>query len=542
MNGTEANSELKTELILEDTGNQKSPWLLPLLLLLALSMAIFLFGYLIDFLLYKIGSNFFRELYTTDISNLTNTVGGLGEIVSAILGIEITVLAIIVQLAANKYSDKIMELFVEDRVNFFVIGFFVITAVDTVLVINFLKAEFVTFFSLTLVLAMIIVSLLIVIPHFNYVFNFLRPHNFLGYVKKSTIKVVDDIASGKLKYSLKHRNKVHENINFLGDIALNGVIQGDRAVTLLCVGILREVALHYLEKKKELPEGWFKLSGYEFYDPDFSSYSQFVMKRIEERKILLERKIFRLYEMLFDNSRASLRDVASGVLLNSELIASGAVQSKDDGALQCAFQYFNSYLRIGIRAKDPRSAFNTLEHYRILAEELLEHQPEQVEKVSFYFKYYGQEANKNNILFILETASFDLCKVNEIAFEKKVPNLRKLLELFLTLDQPIDATPGKDSAGEQSLIGVRIAQSRLAGYYLLRGETELARLIFDDMRIEPMHRIQKIKELIFNTEDAEFWEITPRGINFYYVSPERKYALLEFFGWFEKVDDIHEES
>lgn len=542
MNGTETNSELKTELIFEETGNQKSPWLLPLLLLLALSMAIFLFGYFIDFLLYKIGSNFFRDLYTTDISNLTNTVGGLGEIVSAILGIEITVLAIIVQLAANKYSDKIMELFVEDRVNFFVIGFFVITAVDTVLVINFLKTDFVTYFSLTLVLVMIIVSLLIVIPHFNYVFNFLRPNNFLGYVKKTTIKVVDDLASGKLKYSLKQRNKVHENINFLGDIALNGVIQGDRAVTLLCVGILREVALHYLEKKKELPEGWFKLSGYEFYDPDFSSYSQFVMKRIEERKILLERKIFRLYEMLFDNSRASLRDVASGVLLNSELIASGAVQAKDDGALQCAFQYFNSYLRIGIRAKDPRSAFNTLEHYRILAEELLEHQPEQVEKVSFYFKYYGQEANKNNILFILETASFDLCKVNEIAFEKKVPNLRKLLDLFLTLDQPIDATPGKDTAGEQSLIGVRIAQSRLAGYYLLRGEIELARLIFEDMRIEPMHRIQKIKELIFNTEDAEFWEITPRGINFYYVSPERRYALLEFFGWFEKVDDLREEN
>lgn len=542
MNGTETNSELKTELIFEETGNQKSPWLLPLLLLLALSMAIFIFGYFIDFLLYKIGSNFFRELYTTDISNLTNTVGGLGEIVSAILGIEITVLAIIVQLAANKYSDKIMELFVEDRVNFFVIGFFVITAVDTVLVINFLKTDFVTFFSLTLVLVMIIVSLLIVIPHFNYVFNFLRPNNFLGYVKKTTIKVIDDIASGKLKYSLKQRNKVHENINFLGDIALNGVIQGDRAVTLLCVGILREVTLHYIEKKKELPEDWFRLSGYEFYDPDFSSYSQFVMKRIEERKILLERKIFRLYEMLFDNSRAALRDVASGVLLNSELIASGAVQAKDDGALQCAFQYFNSYLRIGIRAKDPRSAFNTLEHYRILAEELLEHQPEQVEKVSFYFKYYGQEANKNNILFILETASFDLCKVNEIAFEKKVPNLRKLLDLFLTLDQPIDAAPGKDTAGEQSLIGVRIAQSRLAGYYLLRGETELARLIFEDMRIEPMHRIQKIKELIFNTEDAEFWEITPRGINFYYVSPERRYALLEFFGWFEKVDDLREES
>lgn len=540
MNGNETNSELKTEILFQDGSDKKASWLLPLLLLLSLSLIVFVFGYLVDFILYKTGSNFFAGLYTTDISNLTNTVGGLGEIVSAILGIEITVLAIIVQLAANKYSDKIMELFVEDRVNFFVIGFFVITAVDTVLVINFMKAEFPTYFSLTLVLVLIIVSLLIVIPHFNYVFNFLRPHNFLGHVKKTTTKVIDDLATKKVKYTLKYRNKVHDNINFLGDIALNGVIQGDRAVTLLCVGILREITLQYLNKKKDLPNEWFKLSGFEFYDPDFSSYSQFVMKRIEERKILLERKIFRLYEMLFDNSRASLRDVASGVLLNSELIASGAVHAKDEGALHCAFQYFNSYLRIGIRAKDPRSAFNTLEHYRILAEELLEHLPEHVEKISFYFKYYGQEANKNNILFILETASFDLCKVNEIAFEKKVPNLRKLLDLFLTLDQPIDATPGKDSAGEQSLIGVRIAQSRLAGYYLLRGEIELARLIFEDMRVEPMHRIQKIKELIFNTEDAEFWEITPRGINFYYVSPERRYALLEFFGWFENVNHLEE--
>ena len=513
-----------------------SPWIKPLFLIIGFSFTIYFMNRWIDTLLIDANlQSVFYVFFNKDVGTLTNTLGGLGELVTSILGIEITVVAIIVQLAANKYSSKIMDLFITDRTNISVIGLFIITGVNTILVTNTIRSDFATLYSVGFNLLLIIFSLVIVLPHFNYVFNFLRPNNFLSYVQKRSIKIIDNVLSGKETDLVKAKDDLTQNINFVGDIALNSVYQGDRAVTLLCINTLREIIEAYLNRKSKLPEEWFKLSGNEYFDPDFSSYSQYVMNQIEEQKVLIERKIFGLLELVFNNSRLTLRDVASGVLLNSELIAIKAIQLKDKGALTCAFQYFNSYLRIAIREKDPRSAFNTLEHYRIVGEELLVANPIDVEKVAFYFRYYGQEANKNQVLFILETAAHDLCRLNEVAFDLKVPNLHTLLMQFLQLDEPIEESKGKGiDSKEISLIGVRIAQVKLAGYYLLKGDKELARIIYHDMTVEPSSRIEKVKDIIFNTKNEEFWEITPRGINFYYVPPERREALREFFSWFDE--------
>lgn len=510
-------------------------WIRPLLLLLSISVSIFLFNRLVDSILLYFDIKFLAFLYDGDVANLTNTMGGLSDVVISILGIEITVIAIIVQLAANKYSERIMEMVLENKVNALVISMYVVAAVNTLLVTNTITGNFIPYFSISVTMLFIIVSIIIVIPHFSYVFNFLRPEVFLDYVKRRILKRLEKINENPEKYVVEDKDSIVEDINFLGDIALNSIAQSDRAVALQVLSLLRDVTIRYLELKPTLPEKWYAMTGKEYLDPDFSSYSRFVMNLIEHRKIFLERKIFRLFEMLFDNSRMTLRDVASGVLLNSELIASGAIVYNDKEVLRLVYQYFNSYLRIAIRGRDPRSAFNCLEHYRMVAEMLLDSDPEEVEKISFYFKYYGQEANKYQVLFILETAAHDLCVINELAYDKKVKNRDVLLKLFLTLDEPLEeSSDNTTSTKELSLIGVRVAQAKLAGYYLLRGDRTQAEIIFQDMKIEPLNRIRKIKDIIFTTTEEEFWEITPRGVNFNYVSLERRDTLNEFFSWFEK--------
>jgi hypothetical protein len=523
---------------------KSAAWSRALITLFCTSTAVYFITRLIDYLCFTYtthypGSNYSLDwmgrLLPSDIGNLTNTLGGLGELVTSVMGIEITVIAIIVQLAANKYSSQIMEIFLENKSNVFIFGIYVITAVNTLLVTNTISQPYIPVVSIGLNFLLIIISLIVVIPHFAYVFNFLRPEQFLGYVKHQMMEKLESMVAVKGGYTEQAKEKMFADINFLGDIALNALGQSDRQVPLLCSSYLRDVLIRYFEIKDDLPKEWFQKTGKEYLDPDFSSYSKYVLESIEDRKIFLERKVFRLYEMLFDNSRTVLRDVASGVLLNSQLIAAGAIQTKQKGALHCAFQYFNSYMRIAIRGHDPRSAFNTLEHYRTVAEKLLDAEPKEVEAIAYYFKYYGQEANKNHILFILETAAHDLCFINEMAYDKQVPNIDSLLYLFLTLDEPIEESEDRDtSSRELSLMGVRIAQTKLATFYITKGDVQRARVIYDDMRIEPLPRIRKIKEMIINTREEEFWEITPRGVNFNFMPPERREAMMEFFSWFEK--------
>jgi len=501
-----------------------------------ISIFIFIVNRTIDYLIISHHMPFFRKIFASDIGNFTNTLGGLGEVVTAVLGVEFTAVAIIAQLAANKYSSDVMIIFIKNRVNVLVFSLFLLTAINTILVTNTLTENFITYYSIFFNLILITISLIIIMPHLLYVFNFLQPQNFIQQVKKESLNILQEIAKDPDVDIYLKREEFYEKIEFIRDIGTNSVSQGDGAVALLCVTAMKEILVEHMEIKNQLPAEWFKRSGNEYLDPDFSGYSKFVINSIEKSRTFIERKVFRSYDLIFNNARKTLRDVAAGVLLNSGLIGQAAISVKDEGALNCTFRYFNSYLRFAINDHDPRSAFNTLEHYRVIAEHLLDSDPLKVEQVAFYFKYYALEAQKQGVFFILETAAHDLCVLNELAYLKNAKNLRELLYIFLNLDQPLEEVDSKLMAQREiSLIGVRIAQVKLAGFYLLKDEEELARLIYEDMKVEPLDRIHKIYEFIYTTTLEEFWEITPRGINFYYVPPERKKALEKFFKWFDKV-------
>ncbi len=499
--------------------------------LVVISAIIYFINRFIDRLLFVSGEHPFKGVFATDPGNLTNTLGGLGEVVTAVLGVELTAVAIIAELAANKYSSNVMILFILNKINIFVVTLFVLTASNTILVVNTITEDFIPYWSVFFDLILIMISLLIVIPHLYYVFNFLQPKNFISLVQRQANRILKQLPPAMDNEIENLRNEFYDRIEFIRDIGINSVTQGDSAVSILCITSLKELTVDYLRMKNSFPAKWFLRSGKEYLDPDFSAYSEFVIDRIEKSKTFVERKVFRAYDLLFNISRRTLRDVAAGVLLNSGLIGEETISFHDDGALECTFRYFNSYLRFAINDHDPRSAFNALEHYRVIGEKLLDVNPLKVEQIAFYFKYYALEAQKQGVLFILETTAHDLCLLNELAYKKKVPNIRELLLVFLNLDQPIEDT---NHSNEMSLIGVRIAQVKLAGFYLLQGERKLARLIYEDMQVEPRERINRIYELIYTTTVEEFWEITPRGVNFYYLPPERREALKEFFEWFEK--------
>ncbi len=511
-------------------------WLKPLLILIALSFAVFAVNRSIDAIFHAQISEFLKNsIFSGDLNLVLSSFGNMGEVMTSILGIEITAVAIIVQLAANKYSSKIMEMVITDKVNFIVVALFVVSGANTILLANTMTPAHIPYFSILFTLFLLVISLIIVIPHFTYVFNFLRPEHFLKEVEIESKKLIKDTRTAKDNQSvLLDREKLADNIDFIGDVALNSVYQSDRAVSLYCLNSLKNILTFYIPSKNEFPTVWFKLSGKEHLDPDFSNYSAYVMNRIEEQHILLERKIFRLYEMIFINSKDNQRDIASGVLINSRLIFESAVNSSDNGVIWTIMQYFNSFLRVSITSHDPRSAFNTLEHYRIMAEKIIDYDFNLLLKFYFFFKYYGQEANKYHVYFILETAAHDLFQITKLAFEHKVEDFHKLLELFLTLDEPIEDNSEQNiSQKEISLIGVRIAQVKLAAFFIRQNRIDYAREVFDDMLVEPKERIKKIKEIVFSTDNEEFWEITPRGINFYYLDEKDKEALKTFFDWFD---------
>jgi len=514
---------------------------MPLLLLISMSLVLIIGTFLIDKQLDGKAINaYLSNLLSDDAGTLANVLGGLTQVAPAILGIAITVIAIIVEMASNKYSPKVMDLFVKDPLNFWIMALFVVTSVNSIWVAHILTNTFFPIVSIGVNGILVCFSLILVIPYFNHIFNFLHPNNFITYVKNRAINNLELLSkAGKNSAKVDQlKIKIHEDIDFIGDIAINSVIEGDRAVSSFCSNILRELCTSYLDVKNSLPESYFELTEIEIEDPDFIDFSDFVINSLRTRKVWFERKIFRLMELIFNVARDNLRPVASGVLLNTYKIGERACLKKQAEVVFTTIQYFNTFLRFAINNSDPRTAFNILEHYRNFGEILIQEGSSEVETVVFCFKYYALEAQKRHVLFILETVAHDLCYLNEIAYSLNSPTQLNLLNQFLKLDQPIDESAEGAAQQEMSLLGVRLAQAKLAGFYIMKERLDLAKLIYHDMREEPKQRINKLREIIDMNGREEYWEITGRGVNFFYVSPERREALKQFFTWFEE-NNIH---
>jgi len=108
-----------------------------------------------------------------------DTLGNAAEVVAAVLAIAITVVAIIVELAANRYSHLITRLFVHEPVNMAVLGLFVITTIQCVWTAATLSdnqtAAVLPQAGFAITMALVTLSLLALLPYIYFVFSFLSP-------------------------------------------------------------------------------------------------------------------------------------------------------------------------------------------------------------------------------------------------------------------------------------------------------------------------------------------------------------------------------
>jgi hypothetical protein len=224
-----------------------------------------------------------------------------------------------------------------------------------------------------------------------------------------------------------------------------------------------------------------------------------------------------------------MRDIKYLLAIHTRKIAQKAAQKGDTAVVKLCVKFFNTYLRVTINANDVRTAYNVLNQYRIFAEEILDYENGLIAlDIARMFKYYGQLAFNQGLAFILETAAYDLCALNELAYAKESNKTRELLDIFLDVDKEAE----ENHQMEASLRGVRKAQIKLAVFYLSKGETDLAKVVFEDMKDEIPSRLTSIREEFSGINSKDFWEINDRGVNFDYLEKERLDKLEKFFGWF----------
>ncbi|AUX25567.1 hypothetical protein SOCEGT47_061150 [Sorangium cellulosum] len=513
-------------------------WLRPLSSLLGVSMAALCVVYLIDLARHQDASLSFWEVFLhMSPGDAEHVMGGIGEVIAAILGIVITVASIIVQLAANRYTPRITEMFFRDRTNLLVMGFFVVSAVFS-LWVNFsirdgasgsTEHAFVPHHGVLITMGLLTACLLMMAPYFGYVFDFLEPDNVVGRIKKTGVEQALRPAGGESDGEVDERRVAAlSSLEQLADVALNALDQKDKGIASKTVDSLSELVVSYLPNKKALDPRWFQIRDRLARDTDFVSMNAEALGKLSATRTWLEYKALRQFLMVYREALTAMPDLITRIAIDTRYIGQTAIAAGDRAAVAVVVKFFNTYMRRALNAKDIAAAYNNLNQYRYLAEELLKAGwGDQVVDIARYFKYYAQTAHAMGLAFVTETVAFDLCVINERAYDLHAPARDELLRIFLDVDKEVEL-----DQQEPSLRGVRKAQVKLATYYLQKGEEALARKIYRDMRDERPDRLRSIRAELLAVTSNEFWEINDRGAVFEYIEPERRQLIHRFFEWF----------
>ncbi len=502
-------------------------WLLALALITAVSAALYLATFIIDS---RSGPGIaFPDVLFSD--GALAAMANMPEVIAGVLGITITVVAIIVELAANRYTPRVTDLFVKSPTNLAVLSFFVVTCLLCIWVgLTGGQEGFVPRVGTVVTVSAITACLLLLLPYFVFVFHFLNPHNIIGYMGSSALQAITRGRSVSFHRLRSAKLNAVSGIEQLADVALNAIEHKDKGICMHAVDTLGQLSRDYLAIKSEMPAPWFAMDEELAENPDFVSMQPDVIEDIEKKRYWFEMKVLRQFQMLYGETLNRMRDINYLIAINTRKLAEESLTAGNRQTAAIAVKFLNTYLRATLNGRDVRTAYNVLNQYRLFAEFALRAGAHaEVLETAQRFKYYGQLGFAIGIPFVLETAAYDLCTLNELAFDLDAPCRDALLDIFLEVDK--EAEEGHEL--EASLRGVRKAQIKLATYYLTKGEEGPARAIFEDMKEEVPSRLASIRKELEGIDTPDFWEISDRGVNFDYLEPDRRNMLETYYSWFE---------
>jgi hypothetical protein len=486
--------------------------------------------------------NPFLQLLDYDVETMQNALGSLAQVIAAVLGIAITVVSIVVQLAANRYTSRVTDMFFRDKTNLFVMGFFVVACIEALWVSFGVGKEFVPRGTITVALVMATASLLLLVPYFAYVFDFLDPEKVIARLGAQTLesaaprKRAAQGDGGAAALEARQMRAV-SGLEQLAGIAMNALAQKEKTIATDATVALRTVLVDYLPEKQGLRAAWFGLGRALRGHPDFVAMAPESLDELASDRAWLEWMGLRQIREVFSEALKTLPEMTHVVAIDTRYVGEAAIDTRDREILALTIKFMNTYLRAALNARDVRTCYNVLHQYRQLAEAMLRATAPvppwlgtTLEQVAGHFKYYAQLAHGLGLGFVTETAAYDLCTLCEQASELASPSHGRLLAIFLEIDKEAETT-----AEEKALRGVRKAQAKLATFYLQRGEAAHARAIYEDMANESPERLRSIRDELLAIASKHFWEVVDRGTNFDYIDDARKEKLREFFAQFESL-------
>jgi hypothetical protein len=461
---------------------------------------------------------------------ISDALSGLAGMTAAVLGIVITVVSLLVQLTAERYTG-VAQMFLRDRRNAVVMAYYVVTCVVGVALSLSLHNEFVPRAAVFTMMCATAFGLIMMLPYFAYVFRFLEPVNLVAQIEREAAADLASAATTRDPDAIVHGQvPALAALEELTDITSNSISGKDKIIASRAVDAIKDFVTGYLAIKDRADPRWFQIGDGIRDNPDFVAMDPESLRELEANRTWLEWKGLRQYFGIYAEAQAEMPDINYLIAIDTRYIAEAALARSDRAVVELAFRFMNSYLRSALNARAVRTAYNVMNQYRQLVEAMIRGGADDaaLEGVR-HMIYYGRTSYDLQLGFVTETVAYDVSALCEFAHTQGSPGLdERILAMFLELDQPL-----RVKRQESGLQGIRKAQIKLACYYLTADGADRAVRIAADMAGEDRERLRSIREQLRRVESKEFWEITDRGRNFEYMPPRQKEQMDHFFAMLE---------
>lgn len=480
------------------------------------AIALFSVMYSIDLARPQAPSGWLESVLEADPGTARYTLTSIASTLGTLVAITITLVLIVVELTASRYTPKLIDLFVEAKVNLLLLGVFIFTIIYCFYVAHTIKPEFAPRTGILVCLVLMTVCLVSLIPYLFFVFDFLEPNNIISKIQSRALScLTQGVRGGSAGRKLKLR--FSQSLEQITDIAKGSLRINDSNVALSSVWALRDVSANYWEDKSQRPPDWFEVEKDIFLGP-----SAEYLRRIEQEQNWVEVKVLRELQTIFSSALEGSPEVATAVAVSTRHIGEQALGSGDEAVVELVVKYFNTFLREAINAEQKRIIYNLLDEYRSLTEQFVVPWPELTVRISHHLSYYARVAEAQGLRFIAETVAYDLKVLNQVAYQLQCRRASDLLEVFLSLDEAL-----RSRGYQRPLPGVYKMWLALGAFYLAQGADSLSKQVQEALsRVEPATLTRLGKELLSVTV-PEFWEITDRGVNFDYIEPALRPYLRE---------------
>jgi hypothetical protein len=449
------------------------------------------------------------RLFALDADSARNLVNLFSRASNQLVGVVFTTVAIAVPLTANMYSLKFLEFFIRDRVNAAMLILAVFAGVNTVVTGFVMSDAFVPRNLIRTQFAVVVLTFTVLFPYLYYLFRFLHPSTLLARLADEVQRQMT--TEGRTTALPVRRRRLSEGLEHIANIAVRSVDRLDRNTAIETVHLLEDLAARYAVVKDRLRPEWHAA------EPSlFLSFSSKAVEEMNESRSWVEMKILSQLRLVVAASLTRTHDVVSAGAKTLRRIGALEAVQKDVPLRELVVEHFNTFVRLAITARDVRSVFILFDQYRILAEELMDEDPELAVEIADYFRYYGDVARAAGLTFVVEAVAHDLGALVKHAYETDARAASAVFDRFLAY--------GDDSG---DLAGVRKAQAILASFFLVSGRAEVAGALRERLRALPPSRLDRITRELLQVRREKYWEVNERRMNLDYVPPEQRERLQE---------------